>query len=52
MITNSKIIDFIRNRYGCGVSSEFYTYIDMWKDWWKGYCKTFHHYTVYNGKGA
>ncbi len=47
--TNSNIIEFVRKKYGCAVSGEFYAQIDIWKSWWKGYYQPFHDYTVFNG---
>ena len=30
-------------------SEDFYTYISLWNDWYKGDVKSFHHYSQYNG---
>lgn len=32
------------------VPGQVYEKIDMWKSWYDGYVKNFHHYRVYNGK--
>lgn len=32
------------------VPEEVYTQIGLWKSWYDGYVKSFHHYRVYNGK--
>lgn len=46
---NTQIIDFINREFVCNISAEYYRYIDIWTDWWRGYHKPFHHFTETNG---
>lgn len=47
---NSQILDILQKEYGCGVTTDFYKHIDLWRDWWKGYHKPFHHFKFDNGE--
>ena len=47
-----KLEDFLQTNYGYNpdVKNVLQTYIDQWKSWYKGNCKDFHNYFIYNGK--
>lgn len=47
---NSQIVSWINKKFGYNISSDYYAHIDKWLDWWRGYCKPFHHYIHNNGK--
>lgn len=47
-----KLEDFLQKEYGYNpeVKDVLQTYIDQWKSWYRGNCKDFHNYFIYNGK--
>lgn len=47
---NAQLISWINSKLGYNVSAEYYKNIDLWLDWWRGYCKPFHQYFFNNGK--
>lgn len=47
---NTQIISWINSTLGYDISAKYYEKIDLWLDWWRGYCKPFHQYKFNNGK--
>lgn len=48
---NKQIIQWLNSEFGYTISCDFYDkYINIWLDWWRGYCNTFHRYYFNNGK--
>ncbi len=47
---NKQLIAWINDNLGYGISDKYYSKIDIWLDWWRGYFKPFHHMTFSNGK--
>ncbi len=47
---NTSVISWINSRYGYQLSADYYEYIEIWKDWWKGYYEPFHKITFENGE--
>ena len=47
---NAQIISWINSTFGYDISAKYYEKIDLWLDWWRGYCKPFHQYKFNNGK--
>lgn len=39
------IIELLNKERKCNISAEYYSHIDEWRDWWKGYNEDFHKYT-------
>lgn len=46
------IIDYLNKQKGYAVSPDYYTHIQHWEEWWKGYYRPFHEYTEINGTAA
>lgn len=46
---NNQAYEFVRKEYGCLTDTSFYSTVDLWLDWWKGYHKPFHRYRTNNG---
>ena len=44
------VCEYLGKKLGTTISCDFYHSIRLWRDWYKGYSKEFHHYTDYNGK--
>ncbi len=45
------MIEWVRSNYGCCAYADYYSaHIELWQDWWRGYYKPFHRYSVNNGK--
>lgn len=44
------VCEYLGKKLGTTISCDFYQNIRLWRDWYKGYSKEFHHYTDYNGK--
>lgn len=42
--TMSLVIDYLNKEYKTDIKTEYYSYIRMWRDWWRGYHKPFHSY--------
>lgn len=38
------VISYLNEEYGYSIDSAYYSYIEAWKDWWKGYYIPFHRY--------
>lgn len=47
---NKQLIAWINDKLGYSISDKYYSKIDIWLDWWRGYFKPFHHMTFSNGK--
>lgn len=47
---NKQIISWINENYGYNISDKYYSLIDVWLNWWRGYYKPFHRYSFSNGK--
>ena len=47
---NKQLIAWINDKLGYSISDKYYSKIDIWLDWWRGYFKPFHHVTFSNGK--
>lgn len=47
---NTQLISWINENLDYEISGEYYKNIDLWLDWWRGYCKPFHHFKYSNGK--
>ncbi|MCM1525567.1 MAG: phage portal protein, partial [Ruminococcus sp.] len=46
---NSNALEFVRKNYGCLTDTSFYSAVDIWTDWWKGYHRPFHRFSFSNG---
>lgn len=46
---NGKVFEYLKKQYGCNISTAFYSNIDVWRDWWRGFHQPFHHYKWSNG---
>jgi len=44
------VCEYLKRRLNTPVDCSFHHNIRLWRDWYKGYSKEFHHYTDYNGK--
>ena len=44
------VCEYLGRRLNTTISCDFYHNIKLWRDWYKGYSREFHHYTDYNGK--
>jgi len=44
------ICEYLGRRLNTTISCDFYQNIKLWRDWYRGYSREFHHYTDYNGK--
>lgn len=40
----SLVVDFLNKEYKTEIQTEYYSYVRMWRDWWRGYYKPFHSY--------
>lgn len=47
---NSQIINWLNNQFGYTISNDYYSKIDVWKDWWKGFHQPFHRIVYENGE--
>ncbi len=47
---NKQLIAWINENLGYSISDKYYSKIDVWLDWWRGYCKPFHRFSYSNGK--
>lgn len=45
-----QIISYLNKKYHCNLSSNIYTKIDEWRDWWQGVHRPFHRYQISNGE--
>ncbi len=43
------IIDLLNKEKQYNLSSDYYSKVDVWRDWWKGFYKPFHQYTELTG---
>ncbi len=43
------VLNYINKNYGYELQSTYYTNIQEWIQWWRGYVKSFHQYTFNNG---
>lgn len=43
------IIDLLNEEKQYNLSSDYYSKVDVWRDWWKGFYKPFHQYTELTG---
>ena len=43
---------FTQQGYDIQVKTDYETYIDLWKSWYKGDVKGFHNYWIYNRPGS
>ncbi len=44
------VCDYLGKKLGINIPCDFYQNVKLWRDWYKGYSKEFHHYTDFNGK--
>lgn len=44
------VCEYLGKRLNTTVSCDFYHNIKLWRDWYQGYSREFHHYTDFNGK--
>lgn len=44
------VCEYLGKKLGTVIACDFYQNIRLWRDWYKGYSKEFHHYTDFNGK--
>lgn len=44
------VCEYLGRRLNTVIACDFYQNIKLWRDWYNGYSKEFHHYTDYNGK--
>lgn len=44
------VINFINKEYGYQIPSEYYTKIEEWRDWWRGFYKPFHEFHELSGE--
>ncbi len=44
------IIDLLNKEKQYNLSSDYYSQVDIWRDWWKGFYKPFHQYTELAGE--
>lgn len=47
---NKQLIAWINENLGYSISDKYYSKIDIWLDWWRGYFKPFHRFSYSNGK--
>lgn len=40
----SLVVDYLNKEYGVEISTDYYSHIRNWRDWWRGYYKPFHSY--------
>lgn len=43
------VIDLLNKEKGYDLSSDYYNRIDIWRDWWKGFVKSFHEFKELTG---
>lgn len=41
----NKFIDYLNKTKGWDINSDYYGYVDTWKQWWEGYVPSFHEFT-------
>lgn len=46
---NGSIIDFLNKNYGCTLDTGYYSHIDEWHNWWRGFNEPFHRIVFDNG---
>lgn len=46
----TQILDYLNKKFGCSLSSNIYSKIDEWRDWWEGFHKPFHRYKISDGE--
>lgn len=46
----STVLNHLKNRTGYELDASYMNNIKLWRSWYKGYYKNFHHYTDYNGE--
>ncbi len=44
------VCEYLGRRLNTPIACDFYQNVKLWRDWYRGYSKEFHHYTDYNGK--
>lgn len=44
------IIDLLNKEKQYNLSPDYYSKVDIWRDWWKGFYKPFHQYTELSGE--
>lgn len=44
------VCEYLGKKLKINVPCDFYQNVKLWRDWYKGYSKEFHHYTDFNGK--
>ncbi len=47
---NKQLVEWLNKKFDCDISEDYYSYIDEWNDWWKGYHSSFHSHFFYNGR--
>lgn len=47
---NKQLIAWINENLGYSISDKYYSRIDEWLNWWRGYYKPFHRFSYSNGK--
>ncbi|MDO5125346.1 MAG: hypothetical protein Q4D35_03100 [Ruminococcus sp.] len=47
---NTEIINYLNRKYGYDLTNDYYSKIEEWTDWWKGYHEPFHHIKYENGE--
>ena len=47
---NKQLIAWINENLGYSISDKYYSQIDEWLKWWRGYFKPFHRFSYSNGK--
>lgn len=47
---NSQIINWLNNQFGYTIPTDYYSKIDVWKDWWRGFHEPFHRIVYENGE--
>ncbi len=47
---NKQLIVWLNENYGYNISDKYYSLIDLWLNWWRGYYKPFHRFSFSNGK--
>lgn len=46
---NEQLKEFIKDKYGYSINTNYYGIINEWESWWRGYNKEFHEFTFNNG---
>lgn len=42
---NGIVFDYLKKRYGISVNTDYYTKINEWNAWWRGFVKPFHEFS-------